>query len=377
LGVHVGDTQNLSIIVNDPDSIVSVVAEIGTDNGTTTLPLKLVGSAQVSEILPQKYYVDSENHLALMSDRANVAKGAGNQGVALAATNDMKYAGSWHVHDTHDTYYKTIFVVKDSTGHTNSVTLAWSDACGIPMNGGVTMSGNCTESSIDGVENGNLTMNGYTLTLTNNTTFSVNPGYSITPNGAIVIGSGSQIYFGYLWVADSDGDGYYANNSVAVADYGALTAGGCTVINASCCPSSGGTVHCNCRIASMCSVGIATPPTGTTERRYLATGSGDCDDSDARAYPGSWNWGTSKTNGGTWDYNCDGYVTPEELDNVNCILDAPDRCDDYGCYSESAGAVSLSASDCGTTVWWDDGCYSTGQECTCYAQGDQTTVSCQ
>jgi hypothetical protein len=360
LGVHVGDTQHLSIILNDPDSIVSVEAQIQTDHGTTTLPLKLVGPAQVSEILPQKYYVDSQNRLALMSDRANVAK-SGNQNVALAATGgDVKYTGSWLVHDTHDTFYKTIFVAKDSAGHTSSVVLAWSDACGIATTGGnVTLSAVCAESSLDGVEGGNLIMaTSGTMTISS-TTFVINPGYSIRFFGGVIsIGTTAQIVTNkYICTLDADGDSYW-------------TGGGVTDTTSTCADYA-----------------------GYVDRASEISGN-DCNDTATGYYvhPGQTGYFSSSTltdlGANTYDYNCDGTISYELT--TSTIISEP-TCYQYSCTSYCAGGgvtcsrgvIATSTADytpaCGSGLTIVAGCSMGSQAHTCCQINglDKTGVLCQ
>lgn len=209
--VHVGATQTLSIVVQDPSDIVSAEALIQTDHGTTTLPLILKGPVAQGDLLPVRYGIDASHKLAILNAARNsylTRRGYGLSAEAAEAPK-VKFEAAWKVKDTHDTKYHTEFVVTDRAGRTNSVTLAWSDACGIPMGGDWSLSsnGNCTISGTDGVDNGNATIDTYTLTL--NSTFAYNPGQSISvTTGAIAIGSGGALQKTYLWVHDVDGDGY-------------------------------------------------------------------------------------------------------------------------------------------------------------------------
>ncbi len=242
--VHVGDTQYLSLVVSGPDKIESVIAYIETDNGTTTLPLNFKEEVSDNDLLPQNYALDYNNKLIYLKNqdlnnenknlaatifdkiknlKLNFLENASAQNLYKNEDKNieypkLKYENSWVVRDTHDKYYHTIFVVRDSAGRENSITLAWSDACSIPNSGAWTISSNCTISSTDGVENGNVTIKTYTLTL--NSTFAWNPGYSININsGSIAIGSGGQLVQSYLWITDYDGDNYAPSNySVTVAD---------------------------------------------------------------------------------------------------------------------------------------------------------------
>jgi len=288
--VHVGDKQTLSIIVSSKEKIKEVVAYIETDNGTTTLPLNFVGEVSDNDLLPKKYDLDDDNKLVILEDKdkynflksigfifdkikpffgANISNvrilnsdfsdlNLNNQNESNINYPKLKYENSWIVRDTHDKYYHTVFVVEDVLGNKNSITLAWSDACGIPNSGAWTISANCTISSTDGVENGNVTINTYTLTL--NAPFVWNPGYSITiGSGSIAVGSGGSLQKAYLFYTDNDGDRYYPN----------------TILNISLSPSISGMV-----------------------RRSNALGI-DCNDSNANI----WNYGYG------YDGDRDGYGT--------------------------------------------------------------------
>jgi hypothetical protein len=182
--VHVGDTQTLSVVVvEDPDAIESVTALIETDKGTKTLTL--------------------------------------SKGESHAAGPPGFYSGEWVVQDTHNTKYHTTFVAKDAKGRESSVTLAWSDACGIPKGGDWNLAtdnnGSCTISSTDGVDNGNATVQTHTLTL--NAPFAFNPGKSVNVvSGAIAIGSGGELKQTYLWQTDQDADSYPLNGTQYAQD---------------------------------------------------------------------------------------------------------------------------------------------------------------
>lgn len=88
--------------------------------------------------------------------------------------------------------------------------------CSPSLGGDHTITSNCSfTGSVNGVDNGNLTVNaGVTLTINANQTIAFNAGKSITVNGAIAISaSGAQIKQTNLWIYDFDGDGY-TNNSM-------------------------------------------------------------------------------------------------------------------------------------------------------------------
>ena len=207
--VHVGDTQTLSIIVSSESGIKSVIAEIETDNGTTTLPLTYVRAVKDEELKPVSYEIGPDNKLTILKTPKSYAQNSLFP-VAQAKTGEkVLYEGKWTVKDTHDRKYHTTFIATNNNGETNSITLAWSDACSITRSGAWNLAsfGNCTISSPDGVDNGNVTIATYTLTL--NSTFAFNPGQSITiSSGAIAIGSGGSISQTNIWEYDQDSDFY-------------------------------------------------------------------------------------------------------------------------------------------------------------------------
>jgi hypothetical protein len=219
--VHVGMTQHLSIVIQDPGEVTSVEADIETDHGTVKLPLTLVGPVAQAELVPQRYYVDGAHRLAL-GDPEKTGKN-----IAYAAAPKMKYAADWIVRDTHDTKYHTTFVVKDAQGRKNSITLAWSDACSIPVGGAWNLAnyGNCTISATDGVDNGAATIATYTLSISNPAVFAWNSGQSITiSSGAIAVAVGASLVQTNLWMIDTDNDGH-PDDGTMYAQSGAPTSG--------------------------------------------------------------------------------------------------------------------------------------------------------
>jgi hypothetical protein len=216
--VHVGDKQTLSIIVQDPSKITSVEAHIETDHGVKILPLDLIGEVAETDLMPQRFAVAKGGNLVAVnpSEKSNI------ENIAVAAdAPKLKYEGSWIVKDTHDTRYHTIFVVKDADGNENSITLAWSDACSIPLSGTwyLDSNGNCTLSSVDGVEAGNANIVTYTLTLNAGATFVINPNQSLViTSGAIALSSTGQIKQTYLWQMDFDNDGWPGDSTQVAQD---------------------------------------------------------------------------------------------------------------------------------------------------------------
>ena len=126
-------------------------------------------------------------------------------------------------------YYKIAFTGNGTnTPILNDVTVKYSlgssgSTCSPPLGGNFTITSSCTfANNVDGVDNGNLTINnGATLTVNADQILARNSGKSITikPGGSIAINtSGSQIAETNLWVQDSDGDGLYnpsVNNGTA------------------------------------------------------------------------------------------------------------------------------------------------------------------
>jgi hypothetical protein len=213
--VHVGATQKLTVIVQDPDSITSVVAKIQTDHDVITVPLNFVGEAAAAEVLPNLVAVNSDHKVVLLSPAPL------SRNIAHAADMPkLKYENSWIVKDTHDTFYHTTFIAKDSKNRESSVTLAWSDACGIPNGGNWTNSADCSIGPADdGVDNSSATIVANTALTVNNGTFGYNPGQSITinTNASIALVNTGQVKETYIWKRDADSD-TYPGSSQAVQD---------------------------------------------------------------------------------------------------------------------------------------------------------------
>lgn len=217
--VHVGDTQRLEIVVQSRAPISKVEAHIETDNDTVVLPLELVGEVSDAELLPQRYAVLDNGAVVILSKEdkqygANRTKIAHAQEQPLGVVDEeepnlpkLKYAGEWVVRDTHETTYHTTFVVKDVSGNENSITIAWTDFCGIPTFGGGPISiGNCTVSALEGVSGGTATITG---TLTLDAPFTWDPGLSIVLSGSgnIILNSASAyLTQAYLFLPDTDND---------------------------------------------------------------------------------------------------------------------------------------------------------------------------
>lgn len=98
---------------------------------------------------------------------------------------------------------------------------AYAAACSsIPAGGDYTVSSSCNFSgTVDGVDNGNLTINnGTTLTINAGQTVVWNSGKSITVNGSIIINSTGQLKKTNLWMTDADSDNYPASTTQVAQD---------------------------------------------------------------------------------------------------------------------------------------------------------------
>jgi hypothetical protein len=190
LDVHPGQTQTMDVQVmeatstNDPTGtspIVSVVAAVTTDTGV-------------------------KNYNLTLSSGTNL---------------DGGWSGSWVVQDTHSDKYSTTFTAKNALGESSSVTLNWVDPCTPATGGSWTIDSNCSFSSVNGVDNGNVILNNptYNLTVNANSTFVWNPGKALQlTQGAIILADTSSLVQSYLWMQDADSDGYPAATT-QVASY--------------------------------------------------------------------------------------------------------------------------------------------------------------
>lgn len=323
LDVKPGQQQNMSLNIKSQTEIDSVTAEIDTDTGKKTQALNLT------------------------------SKNAGEE----------QWSGSWMVRDTHSTTYHTTFTAKDKNGNSQVITLDWNDACAPPPGGNWTLDGNCSISGTNGVDNGNLTLNNanYTLTLQTGSTFAFNPGSSINLSaGSIAIASGAQIKKTYLWMQDSDGDGYPDTLTENAADTspgaGYRRRNALATISSVDCnnndatkwqnligyPDADGDGYYSTLPATVCTG--ATLPAG-----YNASVGNDCYDSGTNAasvHPGQTGWFTSPRGDGSWDYNCDGSTSYEYPANTysTSVIGNNNAC---GC--SQSGTNGVMNYNCGTT----------------------------
>jgi hypothetical protein len=352
--VAVGQIQHFTIVTDDPNPIVSVVAEITTDHKVITVPLISQGVPSVSMLVPRTITVGADNRLALVTpgqsgantDAANVKQGSN---VANAATaNKTEFTGKWTVEDTHAAKYQTKFIAKDSVGNENSVTLGWTDPLcpftSVNNYGGnpATISSSCEMpngsagvSSVDGPEHGNLAVSGGTLTIDSGAQLVINNGYGISfSGGSVSVASGATIVLGQeMYGTDNDGDGYIAGSNWN---------------------TSGGTSRVN--------FGISTP-------------FNDCNNNDANVYPGQTGYFSTPTQtdlgANTYDYNCDGTQTEYRNwpQNGDCQYSTRTTCVTSPSIEEWSGADP----GCGGTAQ-AHGCgwYVAGSYCTAGSYSQQT-----
>ncbi len=318
--VSLGDIQHLRAVMESPDEVVSVKAVTDLDFSAKTIELQ--------------------------------------------RQPDGTWGAEWKVEDTSTKTYHTTFIAKGKDGKEGRFTMAWSDPCsGVPLNpGGGTayLSGSCSVSGVDGVDNGHLNLNGYTLTINGGATFVWNSGYSITVNGTIAVAgqmrntnlydydadsdgysSGSVTYSdsspgagwrrrytttaiggdcndsnGGIWqnltgYQDSDLDTYTTGGATSVCSGASLPSGWLSSANGSDCNDSNASLYQNLDgytdsdgdgygtgvVQSVCSG--ASLPAGYAGNRS------DCYDANANARPGQSSFFTTDRGDGSFDYNCD------------------------------------------------------------------------
>ena len=216
LDVKVGDIQKMKIVVMDVMPLRSAIAEIETDNGTTTLPMRLTETKMYTyaDSLKEEYIVDAKGNLVANTDANSLLKNAFGmlaRPVSAAGENLYTYEVDWVVKDTHVAVYHTRFIVEsENNNKKDEITLAWSDPCQSWDQYGSLTTSCSANNEIIGVDASNMTISGKSLTLTNSTMY-VTSGYSlsIVAGGSVIIGSGSSIKVaGFLFMVDYDQDGY-------------------------------------------------------------------------------------------------------------------------------------------------------------------------
>jgi len=328
--VHVGDKQVLSVVVSSAVNIGTVTALIETDHGTTTVPLSFEKFASAKDVPAPSYAVNDRGEVVPASSlahgepenvlerfaRAVFERPSVSSAASSSPAQKYVYTGEWTVRDTHNIYYHTTFVATDVTGAQDSVTLAWSDACGIPNSGAWTISGGCTISSLDGVQSGNTTISGGN-TLTLNAKFAFTPGNSITiTSGHIAIGGGGSIVAGYLYYPNGTVcSGYttlYFNAASSWSGYQLRTNTSYSGLNGAYVDSDGDGYG----------AGGYTQFCGTIPGGYTSDDS-DCYDGNSYAHPYSYYWSSYNRGDGSYDYNCDGQQTEAQTQTGGGACYAP------------------------------------------------------
>lgn len=329
LKVSIGDTQKMKVVLHDEAEVVSVAAEIETDGGVITVPLRLTGTSAFSraELMNQKYIVREGGVLAINDKISGSPTSGGSRtsqilGVETAEAQDLQkftFEGEWVVRDTSVKTYRTKFVAKDAEGRENSITMAWSDPCsgvsdGVTGSEVRTLSSACTipVNTVDGIDNANLTVATSVTLAGSGSKFVWNSGKTLTigAGGSVIIGADAELRQTYLWAIDADADGYSSSTTWIYGD--------------SACP------------------GCA--------RRYVsgALGVEDCNDLNANVHPfqGSYFAVATTTNSPTpdavnFDYNCD------ELEAKDRLSYTSDPC---WCFESQGVCEGIAAGTCQTAL---------------------------
>ena len=296
LDVKVGDTQRMKIVVVDVAQPKQVWAEIEHDAGKDRVELKLTATKAVArgELERHPYLVNESGKLILndtsqfsvksiiekLVNRAEAGSTSSLQAVGEAA---YTYEGQWIVHDTHRETYRTTFVAESQVGKRDQFVMAWSDPCNFLSDG--TLFDDCSYSfGTDGFD-GNMNVNGKTVTLSGSAVLGFSPGRSIDVSGVgsrILIADGTSIQRAQLCITDADGDGYAPSVSPVL---GGGTAGSCP----------GGTRT------------LASVAGGQTN----ITANLDCYDSGANAsnvHPGQTQYFGIRDGRNSFDYDCNGSI---------------------------------------------------------------------
>lgn len=287
--VHVGDLQKFRLVVESPKGVQEVTAHIETDNNVFSLSLKKEGVATTQDLLPFQYAIQN-GELIEVSRLSQKTQNFGNSSLvpeAIAEEMPMKevWVGEWRVEDTHDAIYHTTFVAMDSAQNKAELVVAWSDACAIPLGGDWNLAsyGNCTISSFDGVDNGNVTISTYTLTLNNKFAFNASKSISIINGGQVVIGVGGGFVKDNIYMSDADVDGYPSSISQSTSSLitGARRRYQLTSYNTDCDDTSAlvytGTVSSQgCTVTNECSNTCAGTQTRTCQSNGTFTAFSAC-----------------------------------------------------------------------------------------------------
>ncbi len=284
-----GSTQTMTVVVLSIGQPQSVVATVQHDNGEDTVPLQLMGTKAMAEnelqnreiLVDQKGVVVINNGATLPATKSEIASVIASLISSANAEGAMEYTyeGSWTVHDTHQTTYRTSFVATDNQNRQDAWSIPWSDpTCSYNSSGQLLAS--CTVSTGGYGYDGNSTLSNVSINLSGTAILAKSPGTAMTLGASAQVGiAGSgAMQENYVCYTDADGDKYTPSANV--------------VPQSSSCGSgyvSGANV-----LPNQANVTSAAPTL-------------DCKDSDGNVFPGQTAWFTSSS-GGSWDYNCSGVV---------------------------------------------------------------------
>lgn len=356
LDVQLGETQTFTAYVSSDYELVEVTTETQLDNELMILPLEL--------------------------------------------QLDGSWSASWQVYDTHSNTYRTTFIAIDSQSNEKETSLTWTDPCsGITHGEDWVMPSDCTVSTVDGLDVGDITVGtGVTLTINEGGTFVWTNGNSITMSGGQIAIDGT-LQKGYLYYYDDDGDDYSPNATyiwTSTASWaGAERAG--SITDTDDCDDlsqyvwkdfSGMTAdldHDGYNASTVATECVGSGPATINGRDYwddTTNSSGwldssqklgnDCYDSNESAYTGQTAYFTAHRGDNSFDYNCDSAET-KQYNTAN--QDCEGTCE--------AGEGECTASGINAPLGWDDAApacgvadtYFIGNEGTCTYQEPDSCVS--
>ncbi len=374
---HVGQIQTIEVTVESRQEVDRVYARITTDSKVFDLPLIYVRDVAAD---------DSHAERFALLDRAEQSGTA----VANAQENVTRalYRGSWTVHDVHDTTYEML-IGAEAGEDRSSVTLNWTDACGIPMGGSHTISSPCTISAPDGVDNGNLTLSS-SLTLDANFAFNSGSSFALSGSGSMALCASCQLIKTNIYMIDQDADNYPASmqmylQSSAPANgrrrYLLQTTVDCNDANASLNVSCATNFWPDADSDGYFSVSSATScPVGVTCSTSIGN---DCYDSNANARPGQTGYFTAHRGDSSFDYDCNSLEDYEDYGvsgTASCAAEGGGG-KELGCVQLSGGWTDTGAPSCGGTgelVPYAPGsgtCIDTGE--ICLPSGAAQTQACR
>jgi len=291
LKVSIGDIQKMEIVVENPEPLKNVWAEIEHDKGKDVVNLELVNENIVSQNdLNLPFVVDENNQLlpVTLSNKNKVEKIINSLVEKAKAQGVVQYTyrGQWKVHSTQTITYHTTFIAEDKNGNIDKLVLAWSDPCSF---GGNKINRDCAlTASVDGLETNIGFLGAYTVTVNPGGVFVWNPGKTITlENGGKFSFAGGELKQAYLYYDDADGDSYAPNDNKSWNSSPGPIAGKVRVSSAL------GTNDC-----------YDAAPTSTT-RAHLA-------------HPGQTNYFDVALGNGSFDYDCDGLYTYQYSNLIVC-----------------------------------------------------------